>query len=111
MNKEAINQSGGRWLGASNEWGWYTRKIDLMSEVNVYGTTVWSSSGYDVGIDNRQYAIFQLKPEYIGNARFHYWLKVVSGATQFAGIYGYGGSADSWSASDAIGVRPRFLVG
>ncbi len=111
VNKEAINQSGGRWLGASNEWGWYTRKIDLMSEVNVYGTTVWSSSGYDVGIDNRQYAIFQLKPEYIGNARFHYWLKVVSGATQFAGIYGYGGSADSWSASDAIGVRPRFLVG
>ena len=48
---------------------------DLMSEVNIYGTTVWSTSGHDTGIDNRQYAIFQLKPEFInsyGTERFHY---------------------------------------
>ena len=114
VNKEATNQSGGRWLGASDEWGWYSRKIDLMSEVNVYGTTVWSSSGYDTGIDNHQYAIFQLKPEFInsyGNKRFHYWLKNVSSATGFALAGNDGGSGTNWNASNAFGVRPRFLIG
>ena len=114
VNATAINQSGGRWTGASDEWSWYTRKCDLMSEQNVYGTNVWSSSGYDTGIDNRQYAIFQLKPEFINsydNVRFHYWLKAVSGATQFARIGGWGDSDDSWSATGAYGVRPRFLIG
>ncbi len=36
VNTEAINQSGGRWAGATDDWGWYSRKIDLMSEANVY---------------------------------------------------------------------------
>ncbi len=115
VNTEAINQSEGRWAGASDEWACYTRKIDLMSEVYVYGTTVWSSSGYDIGIDNRQYAIFRLKPEYInsyGNTRFQYWLKSVSIARGFADADDYGASHSNWrGASDALGVRPRFLIG
>ncbi len=115
VKTEAINQSGGRFGGASDEWEWYTRKIDLMSEVNVYGTTVWSSSSYDTGIDNRQYAIFQLKPEYINsydNERFHSWLKDISGTPRFARVdicghsYGHYGAA-----SVSYGVRPRFLIG
>ena len=115
VNTEAINQSGGRWAGASDEWNWYTRKADLMSEVNVYGTTVWSSSGYDTGIDNRQYAIFQLKPEFInsyGNERFHYWLKSVAGTERFSDVFTRGHSdATGGSASAVFGVRPRFLIG
>ena len=112
VNPEGINQTGGKWFGASDEWGWYSRKIDLMSEVNVYGTTVWSSSGYDTGIDNRQYALFQLKPEFInsyGNARFHYWLKAVSHADSFDCAEYYGGSS-FWGATHVLGVRPRFLI-
>ncbi len=112
---EAVNQSGGKWTGASDEWNWYSRKIDLMSEVNVYGTTVWSSSGYDIGIDNKQYALFQLKPEYINsyrNTRFSSWLKAVSGATKFAFLPSHGQSGNDWGeASYEVGVRPRFLVG
>ncbi len=113
VNPEGINQTGGKWSGASDEWGWYSRKIDLMSEVNVYGTTVWSSSGYDTGIDNRQYALFQLKPEFInsyGNARFHYWLKAVSSATCFVYVNAIGEASFGWNASIAFGVRPRFLI-
>ena len=85
-----------------------------MSEANVYGTTVWSSSGYDTGIDNRQYAIFQLEPEYINGyeeERFHYWLKSVSGISPFAGVSYYGHSNGGWPVSGAYGVRPRFLIG
>ena len=49
----AINQSGGIWQGTANDWEWYTRNVDLISEQNVYGTNVWSSAGYDTGVDNR----------------------------------------------------------
>ena len=114
VKTEAINQSGGRYNGASDEWTWYTRKIDLMSEVNVFGTTIWSSSGYDTGIDNRQYAIFQLKPEFInsyGNERFHYWLKDVASYMDFAFISYMGTSRGEWNSVNELGVRPRFLIG
>ena len=104
------------WLGSSNNWAWYESQIDLMSESNVYGSDKFSSSGYDTGIDNRQYAIFQLKPELInsnGNGeRFGYWLKCVSGASRFAVVDGNGHAAGDYRASFSdIGVRPRFLIG
>ena len=114
VNTEATNKSGEKRTGASDEWNWYTRKADLMSEVNVYGTTVWSSSGYDTGIDNRQYAIFQLKPEFInsyGNERFHYWLKDVASYMDFAFISYMGTSRGDWNSVNEAGVRPRFLIG
>ncbi len=104
--------STGDYGGASSGWAWYESKLDLMSEVNVYGSTIWSSSGYDIGIDNRQYAIFKLKPEFINsynNKRFNYWLKAVSNSMAFADIAG--GSAFAHYASNTdIGVRPRFLI-
>ena len=109
INSETINQSGGRWLGATDEWGWYTRKCDLMSEQNVYGTNIASSSLYDIGIDNRQYAIFQLKPEFI-TSWFSYWLKDVAGATKFAHV-GNSGNCYPGNSSSVLGIRPRFLIG
>ncbi len=113
INASAVNQSGGQWIGASNNYEWFTRKIDLMSEMNVYGTNVWSSSGYDTGIDNRQYALFQLRPEFISSnesERFHYWLKNISSVNRFAYAIGHTVS-DSTNATYVSGVRPRFLIG
>ncbi len=100
--------------GASSAWTWEDRQLDLMSEVNVYGTTIVSSSFFDVGIDNRQYAIFQLRPELInqdldGNV-YTYWLKAVANSMYFA-IVDSVGAAGPRKASAAIGVRPRFLIG
>ena len=101
--------------GASSGWHWFPRYLDLMSEVNVYGTTVWSSSGYDIGIDNRQYAIFQLRPELINQTlnsnRFSYWLKAVVSSKSFARVISYGSADEVWEgASASLGVRPRFLI-
>ncbi len=112
MEQSRSNQFGRTNGGASSGWAWYDSQVDLMSEVNVYGSTVWSSSGYDIGIDNRQYAIFQLKPEFInsyGNQRFNYWLKAVADSTGFA-LVDNDGLANSGSASYSGGVRPRFLI-
>ncbi len=46
--------------------GWaYDCKVELMSEVMVYGTKVWANSGYEVGCINSQLPLFVLAPEYI----------------------------------------------
>ncbi len=111
MEQSRSNQLGTP-TGASSSWAWYDSQIDLMSEVNVYGSTVWSSSGYDVGIDNRQYAIFKLKPEFInsdGNTRYYYWLKAVVSFQLFASSYVTGEASISYAAHENY-VRPRFLI-
>ena len=115
VNATAQSNSGSGWQGSSTGWGWYESQIDLMSEKNVYGADAFSSSAYDTGIDNRQYAIFQLKPEFINTngkgGRFSYWLKNVSGAAGFAIVGGDGGSSSNSASFSGHGVRPRFLIG
>ena len=116
VNTEGMNRYGGSddVKGASNRRDWINnRKLDLMSEINVYGTIIMSSSIYDVGIDNKQYALFQLKPIFInsdGTTSFNYWLKDVTSSTSFA-IVGSQGDSNSQYTDGASGVRPRFLIG
>ena len=113
VNATAPSNAGAGWLGSSNNWAWYESQIDLMSEANVYGTNITSSSLFDTGIDNRQYAIFGLKPE-LSNSyngiRMNYWLKNVSGSAGFAYVDVYGHSLSPQS-SILGGIRPRFLIG
>ena len=86
-----------------------------MSEVNVYGANVFSSSAYDTGIDNRQYALFRLKPEFIytdgTGIRIGYWLKNVASAEAFSNVAGHGYSHQNWASTSTQGIRPRFLIG
>ena len=112
VDDKSINRNGDS-SGVSGGWEWLDRKLDLMSEVNVFGTIIWSSSGWDTGIDNRQYAIFQLKPELINfdrTARINYWLKDVTGLSNFDYV-STDGAARNANASNMVGVRPRFLIG
>jgi len=99
----------------SDNWAWYESQIDLMSEANIYGNNQFSSGAMDTGIDNRQYALFHLKPELINtnnsSSNFSYWLKNVSSSTYFAYAYGDGGSGSSSASGSGGGVRPRFLIG
>ena len=105
--------------GKSSGWAWFDCKLRLMSEAEVYGGNVWSS-GYDVGIAKTQLPLFTLNPakivcglggaNYASNtARYSWWLSAVTGAAYFAFV-NYGGYAYSNVASDALGVRPRFLI-
>ena len=115
LNENTLSNAGAGFQGSSNGWGWYESQIDLMSEKNVYGADVASSSLFDTGIDNRQYAIFQLKPELINTngkgARFSYWLKSVSGTTGFAAVAYNGHSDFAFASYSGYVVRPRFLIG
>ena len=115
------NRLAGNSNGASNSFGWAEgRYLDIMNEVQATGATEFSSSGYDIGIDNIQFPLFRLRPEFtiVYNSNTHsnstrstYWLRAVVSSSLFAcinydGSSGYGGANDS-----TYGVRPYFYIG
>ena len=98
------------WAGASCDWAWYDTNLVLMSEMEVYGAPVFSSSGFDTG-NNKQLPLFRLRPDMIAifNRKW-FWLRSVLGSTDFCLAY-YNGNAGNTNASFVGGVRPRFLIG
>lgn len=111
----AINATGynrfGSATGCASNWEWISAQAILMSEVEVYGSIAWSSSGYDIGNANRQLPLFAFSKQAQNNRSAYWWLKDVASAASFCyagsnGISYYGGA----SAADAY-VRPRFILG
>lgn len=102
--------------GRHSAGAWYSTKIDLMTEENVYGGKVFEavSDGSTVPanytIDKSQFPLFALAPWMISFKRYWYWLRNVVSASGFAGVDD-GGSADYYHASDSLGVRPAFCIG
>lgn len=111
------SMAGAGYTGCSSNWEWKDVKLRLMSEIQVYGSTVFSSSFYDVGAANLQFPLFRHNPRAkvaglggTGDGRQWYWLSAVASATAFAGVNSYG-SSNNVSASDTDGVRPQFCIG
>lgn len=95
--------------GKSSKWTWETDcKICALSEVQVYGATVWSSSGYDTGEACRQLDVFRHynHTEIFGGE--YPWLRDVVSASYAALAYDHG-DADSTPASDALFVAALIL--
>ena len=113
MTAATASNAGAGFVGASTGWEWIATKANLMSEKQVYGSNVCSSSFYDTGADNRQLALFAMDPDKfvagkgLNGARQTYWLRAVASSTYFAHVY-YDGVANSHGASDSVGVRPLF---
>lgn len=96
--------------GCSNNWAWVTdQEISLLTESQVYGHPVWSSSGYDTGEAHRQLSIFRSRVynRILGNRWF--WLRDVASASNFAGASPYGYATGS-GASSVNGVVPLLLL-
>ena len=109
VNKDIASNAGAGWKGASTAGDWFTVKSCLMSEVAVYGSTIFSSSFFDTAEDCERLPIFQFKGH--SYSRQWFWLKSVASGSDFAGANVGGGPASS-SASDAGGgVRPLICVG
>ncbi len=95
--------------GASTNWGWKAVKAALMTEVQVYGSTVYSSSSFDVGEGYEKLPIFNfISP--VGQGRADWWLRAVASSSNFARA-GNTGNAGAYGASYAFGVRPLIVVG
>ena len=98
----AVNQTGtnkmGSATGCSSGWGWVSSYISALSEVQVYGATVWSSSGFDTGEACRQLDVFRVynHTEIFGGE--YPWLRDVVSAS-YAADAGDSGVADYYPAS------------
>lgn len=121
MNPTTASCAGGGHTGASTGWEWHETYLQLLSEVQVYGTNVLSSSFFDTGESNLQLPLFKLdsgaKVCKIGGTdtvnasnRTWWWLKNVADSMDFCNVGSHGGSGYDW-ASNAGGVRPIFCIG
>lgn len=109
VNTSTPSMAGAGSTGATTYCDWATVDLQLMNEVQVYGTTVWSSSAYDVGTDNRKLPVFDfITPAQFG--RLTFWLRSVVSSAYFAACYAYG-HASYYSASSAACVRPLIVFG
>ena len=98
--------------GKATSWAWVNARVELLNEVEVYGTQVWTAggngNGFEIGINKRQLSIFRLNPGFM-DIRALWWLRSVDSATYACFVNSYG-RADYYGASGSFGVRPLFLV-
>lgn len=93
-------------------WAWFDSDVELMNEVQVYGSVAWSAhdgNGYNVASGDGQFPLFMFDRTKLHN-RENYWLRDVSSAPAFSNVNGYG-YADGYAASLFFGVRPAFCIG
>lgn len=93
-------------------WAWFDSDVELMNEVQVYGSVAWGAhdgNGYNVASGDGQFPLFMFDRTKLHN-REDYWLRDVSSATYFSHVSN-GGHAGRSDASSSIGVRPAFCIG
>lgn len=93
-------------------WAWFDSDVELMNEVQVYGSVAWGAhdgNGYNVASGDGQFPLFMFDRTKLHN-REDYWLRDVSSATYFSIVNG-NGRAGSYYASNSYGVRPAFCIG
>lgn len=93
-------------------WAWFDSDVELMNEVQVYGSVAWGAhdgNGYNVASGDGQFPLFMFDRTKLHN-REDYWLRDVSSATNFSSVVG-NGNANNGNASTSGGVRPAFCIG
>lgn len=93
-------------------WAWFDSDVELMNEVQVYGSVAWGAhdgNGYNVASGDGQFPLFMFDRTKLHN-REDYWLRDVSSAASFS-IVSSGGDASAANASISLGVRPAFCIG
>lgn len=97
------------WTGLTSGWAWYDRYIDLPSEVELYGSRVWSSSGFDVGCQCEQLPLFRNAAIHDFYPRIDIWTKAVARSSG-AADRGASGNATNDAASFAHWACPLACV-
>lgn len=107
VDKNSYNRTGSS-TGASSSSNFYNVQSVLMSETEVYGSTAWSSSGYETGTGTEQLPIFVYGKNRV-NIAVRWSLRTVAKNDSFC-IVGAGGSASYYAAQNRTAVRPRFVI-
>ncbi len=96
------------WQGGSTAGEWSNQKAILMTELEAYGATPFSSSAYDnIGLDQQ---LPGMKIDKIMNRRFYRWLRSVCLSTHFCRVDAHGHPSHG-NASHVHVVCPRFAIG
>lgn len=93
-------------------WAWFDSDIELMNEVQAYGSVAWGAhddNGYNVASGDGQFPLFMFDRTKLHN-REDYWLRDVASATAFS-LVSRNGHASNYDASTSFGVRPAFCIG
>lgn len=106
-----LNNRFGNAGGASSSWAWYSCQSCLMSEVEVFGATIWSSSGFDTGNAKTRLPLFNFSTKALNNRWSWYWLKDIASAALFCYVNGNGDSSYRGASDAGAFVRPRFVLG
>ncbi len=103
MSATTASRGNAAWTGAASATTWVTATCNLMSEPQYYGETIFSSSGYDVGANKRQFPLFTRLPY----KREVFWLTGIASATLYC--FSSLGDAHTNSPTQSRGLRPFFL--
>ncbi len=108
VTSTVASRAGLGWQGGSTAGEWSDQKAILMTELEAYGATPFSSSAYDnIGLDQQ---LPGMKIDKIMNRRFHRWLRSVCHSATFCTVNAYGNPLYG-HASSVIVVCPRFAIG
>ena len=108
VTSTVASRAGLGWQGGSTAGEWSDQKAILMTELEAYGATPFSSSAYDnIGLNEQ---LPGMKLDRIMNRRFSRWLRSVCGSTGFCNVDA-GGSPGYGHASGVHVVCPRFAIG
>ena len=110
----AINATGynryGSATGCASGSEWINAQAILISEIEVYGSILWSSAGYDTGNTNRQLPLFAFSKQAQNNRTAYWWLKDIASAAYFCAAYTDGTAGSSGAGIAHYFVRPRFII-
>lgn len=109
INATGVNRYGTA-NGCTNGWEWIDAQAILMSEVELYGSIVWSSAAWDTGNANHQFELFANSKSAINDRSAWYWLKDVASASEFCYCSNVGHSSCGGAGGANRYVRPRFVI-
>ncbi len=108
VTSTVASRAGLGWQGGSTAGEWSDQKAILMTELEAYGATPFSSSAYDnIGLNEQ---LPGMKLDRIMNRRFYRWLRSVCHSAYFCFVFARG-YPNSGGASPVLVVCPRFAIG
>ena len=115
-HRELMSTSRG--TGGALSWAWQDADVELPSEVNIYGHSVWGN-GLESGVDEPsfnigdrwgQFMLFRLAPYMAINRGQNYWLRDIHSASAFAAVNYIGAALSSAPSDPTVGLRPYSII-
>lgn len=110
LDPDAKSSGCSAWVGCTNGWEECDSTIELLTEPQVYGCTIASSSTYDVGQGTRQFAIFRLNNTFM-NIGVSWWLRAAASGSTYCVVTSDGVAGARYTSDGNCGVRIYFLLG